>query len=373
MIYVIADDITGAAEMAGIALRHGQKTMLTMATPAISFDHRQTAGECDVLVIATDTRSGDAANARTTVRDIVSTLQLSQGDIIYKKTDSVLRGHIAAEIKEIMDVCHYDNALLLAQNPSKARVINNGIYYINNTPLHETDFRFDPEFPAFSSNAAELLSRGADTGNIIIADATNEAEVKAQLAKATEKTLLAGSADLFTALLQSMLHKDAPESMSPSLPTSPQKALIFCGSTQSTKITEEPYIKSSGGHEEELPMEVFLGGSPEGWFATLESAYRLHRTLIVSIGKKENGGSDCAVRLRTLMADIAKRLLSQDQPELLIIEGGATAFAILSTIGWQSFTLKSEYAPGIVSMTYGNTEILLKPGSYPWGRLFKHQ
>ena len=55
---------------------------------------------------------------------------------------------------------------------------------------------------------------------------------------------------------------------------------------------------------------------------------------------------------------------------MIIIEGGATAFAVIQALGWNTFGIKSEYAPGIVGMTHGETEIILKPGSYPWGENF---
>ena len=103
----------------------------------------------------------------------------------------------------------------------------------------------------------------------------------------------------------------------------------------------------------------------------MSATYGRTKSIIISVGEKENGGKDCAVRLRKVMSDATCRLVKEEQPELIIIEGGATAYAIISNIGWKSFKLKREYAPGIVSMTYGKTEIILKPGSYPWGNLFK--
>ena len=52
---VIADDITGAAEMAGIAHQHGLSVRLSIAG-SLCCD-RGAAERTDVLVIATDTRS----------------------------------------------------------------------------------------------------------------------------------------------------------------------------------------------------------------------------------------------------------------------------------------------------------------------------
>jgi uncharacterized protein YgbK (DUF1537 family) len=50
MVLVIADDLTGAAELAGIAYSYGLNTALVTRVPEI-------APECDVLVVASDTRS----------------------------------------------------------------------------------------------------------------------------------------------------------------------------------------------------------------------------------------------------------------------------------------------------------------------------
>jgi len=373
MIIVIADDITGAAEMAGIALKHGLDTILTTETSIPET-------EPEVLVIATDTRSGSESDAGKLMKHLTAIIPNGGNNLIFKKTDSVLRGHITTELDTIMATKDFDEALLLPQNPSKGRVIKNGTYYIGNIPLDKTDFNKDPEFPAHSSSVKELLKGKVETldineplkrnKKIFIADAENREEIILQLGKTSEKTLLAGGADLFTALLQNKYRKEISCTDISEMAV-PESAIIICGSTQSKNITCEPYIKRIGAREETMPYGVFRGDAPDEWFDQLSATYKESKSIIVSVGKKENGGKDCAIRLRSIMAEATKQLVAAEQPGLMIIEGGATAYAILSNIGWKYFKLKREYAPGIVSMTYGKTEIILKPGSYPWGNLFK--
>lgn len=373
MIIVIADDITGAAEIAGIAMNHGLDTALTteLSVPK---------AEPEVLVIATDTRSAAPAEAGETMRKVASVITATGNrHTIFKKTDSVLRGHVATELSVLMEALNFDNSLLLPQNPSKGRIIRNGTYLINGVALNETDFCHDPEFPARSASVGELLGGRAETlglntptghGEIFIADAENNEEIRMQLDKAGRDTLLAGGADLFTIMLQHEFGKTLSARDKHGIPV-PDRAIIVCGSTQSKNITEEPFIKEIAAREEVMPDSVF-GGAPYGqWAEHLSDAYKTDKSIIMTIGEKENGGKECAVRLRGIMAAVVRRLVSEEQPELIIIEGGATAYAILSGIGWSCFKLKNEYAPGIVSMTYGKTEIILKPGSYPWGNLFK--
>ena len=73
------------------------------------------------------------------------------------------------------------------------------------------------------------------------------------------------------------------------------------------------------------------------------------------------------------MAEVCCGLLSVSLPDELVIEGGATAFAILQHMPWQSFLITNEVSPGVVRMKTENENlhITLKPGSYDWGELWK--
>ena len=59
---------------------------------------------------------------------------------IYKKTDSVLRGHIVDELKIQMQLTGKQKAFFMPANPSLDRTISNGKYFVNNVPLNETAF-----------------------------------------------------------------------------------------------------------------------------------------------------------------------------------------------------------------------------------------
>ena len=290
---IIADDITGAAEIAGIAWRKGMKVRLMVyqpnmpTTPLSSW--RGAGGEA--LILATDTRSGTEEEAVKTIEELatclysgvqecrsvgvqtlpsstsnsstrqlvnlstdasnLSTCQLvnSSTDIIFKKNDSVLRGHVAAELQALMRVTGKQKALLIPQNPSKGRIVKDGIYYINGTPLDQTSFAYDPEFPAKTSLVNKLISRrvdelnvdcrggsayppenqsnhradtqicpynssfhslhpspkGEDGRGLLFPDATTLEEIREHVAKADNDTLFAGGADMFEAVVDYLL------------------------------------------------------------------------------------------------------------------------------------------------------------------------
>lgn len=354
MIAVIADDITGAAEMAGIAHRLGLRVKLTTDPVA--------APDCDVLVIATDTRSMSREEAVSETRRAASALKGIEGVThLFKKTDSALRGHVIDELGALLDCTDYSDALYIPANPSKGRTIKNGVYYIGGTPLHKTDFSFDPEFPAFSSSLEDRFP-GSAGKNIRWADATDETDINSAVETASETTLLAGAADLFTAFLTRHASTRRHEARNVNIDTA--SAIVVCGSTQSKPI-------DCGINTSYMPTEVYDGESATGWIAELTDAYRKDGSIIIAIRDRHRTGKEIAVYLRETMAEIVKALVSARRPRELVIEGGATAFAILRRIGCDSFTITDEIAPGVIRMMSAEgMHVTMKPGSYPWGGLF---
>lgn len=372
---VIADDITGAAEIAGIAFSKGHQVSLVCGSSAC----------CDIVaaqttVIATDTRSMTEAEAIAESHRIASHLS-PLTTYLFKKTDSALRGHVVAELTALMEATGYQRAVYLPANPSKGRIIKNGRYYINNVPIHETDFSFDPEFPAKTSVLRERFP-DAEAKGIIMPDAESEENIRRLIAEYNDgKTLFAGAADLFSALLNvnhgDAYHGDRPSDSSLRLANhgvSPlYDTLILCGSTQSKALELGIPIAP-------MPREVYDGNEDLSLWDTSEYA-KIH-SLILTMPFTHRTGKKAAVHLRSMMAQKTKELITQHQPSHLIIEGGATAWATLQTLGWTQFKIVAQIAPGVVQMsatiachtsTCGSKKrviVTLKPGSYPWGDLF---
>lgn len=359
MVCVIADDITGAAEMAGIAHRLGLSVSL-------SLDGRS-GGDCDVAVVATDTRSMTEAEAVAETHRVVYTMTAdSRIKAFFKKTDSALRGHVVAELAAMVDVLGLKGALYLPANPSKGRIISGGQYLIDGVPIDETPFSFDPEFPAFSSLLAERFS-GAAACHICFADACNGEDIEAAVEGAMqERLLLAGAADLFTAFIRRYFNPSASKSPK-STGVGEGSCIIVCGSTQS-----DPW--QCGVEPSFMPTDIYDGvASADGWIAALVGEYRRnpHRVLI-AVKDRHLTGREVAVRLRCTMARVVGKLVESYVPENMIIEGGATAYSILSALGWDSFMILDEVAPGVISMlsVKSGSVVTMKPGSYPWGGLF---
>lgn len=383
MIIVIADDITGAAEIAGIAHRYGLKSTLHIdAMPENMRDD-----DADVAVIATDARSYNADAAAEITANAVCSAYHSVGslgtkNVLFRKTDSALRGNVEEELAAIIAHSPYEQAVYMPANPSKGRIIHNGIYYIKDnaqiasagdgenenwgTPIAETDFRFDPEFPALTSVVSErfpsLYCPDAVSANDVFRVVYNSFN-------ASRATLLAGAADLFAALLQYVYPSTAPHSESFKGIAADARQLIVRGSTLSKNIP-------LGIPTEAMPDNVFYEREmPEEWADSIMQAWtESKRGMILTIGEKEiRKGKNAAVYLRTAMAKVCCALIDNSLPDELIVEGGATAFAIMQRMPWRSFSVTDEIAPGVVRiMPVENSRIhiTLKPGSYEWGKLW---
>ena len=326
------------------------------------------------------------AEAATETKRISAAFVSPEGKkVIFKKTDSALRGHVIAELTALMEATGYERAIYLPANPSKGRIIRNGIYYIKEVrgekqevrevPLNETDFSFDPEFPARTSVLRERFP-DAEAHHIIMPDAENEEDIHNVISTYNDgKTIFAGAADLFSAMIGmgcGRLKESIAKHSIPIIQTH-NSMLILSGSTQSKPL-------GLGIPIAPMPQEIYDGGDDLNLWDT--RAYEQERhSLILTIPHTHRTGKEVAVHLRTMMAEMTKQLVTKHCPDHLVIEGGATAWATLQALGWTEFTITAQLAPGVVQMRVTNachtqnlrsengTLVTLKPGSYPWGTI----
>lgn len=373
-ILVIADDITGAAEMAGLAHSMGCRVAFTTSVEGLDV-----GADADVVVLATDTRSMSRAAALQVTRSIVDKLHTCGSMPLFKKCDSALRGHLVAELEVLMTL-GYERALILAANPSKGRCVEERIYRINDVPIAETVFRTDPEFPATTSDVVALL--GGDVHYVTTADKSLPAgisigesrtttDVAQHVARHRGEALLVGAADAFRALLIEEGFTDVAESSFEGLEN--RSTLIVLGSTVRHDLSAEPFFQRNRVALAPMPDAVFEGAAPDGWIATSIAQYRASDSLLLRIPQQVEVDGAKALHLRRAMAVTVAAVIEAMHPEEIVIEGGATAYAILDELGWSEFEVKNEIAPGVVRLLQveHDTALTFKPGSYPWGAMFR--
>ena len=372
MIAVIADDLTGAAELGGIGIRHGLVTEISMTV--------NTATDADLLVIAADTRSMGEAAAVEEMSVITRQLRPLRPEWIYKKVDSVLRGHIVAEINAQLKVLGWSSALLAPANPALGRTIRDGHYYVNETPVHETSFSADPEFAIRSSDVREMLRavvairkevEELPGAGIVVGEVRDGEDLMRWAGRSGPGMLTAGGSGFFSALLSVRQVKGRRVVASPPLG---RPVLVVSGTTFDHNRTAVRRLHQAGGPVSYMPVS----GGPgvmDRWTAGVSGLLREHGRAVIAIDAAEGFDQPMSASLlRTVMAGEVGRIMREVAIGELIIEGGATAYAILQQLGLRTFYPEEELAPGVIRMSAPSAPglyITVKPGSYQWPERIK--
>ena len=378
MIGVIADDYTGAAEIAGIGLRYGLRVAYQVAVEPVE--------SVDLLVIATDTRTLPAATAGAESEALTSKLARLDPEFIYKKMDSALRGNVLAELEAVLRALNLSKALLLPANPGLGRTIRSGHYFLNGVRLDQTEFFKDPDYRHRTSEVLGMLGESDSTAtrylrleDAVLAPGVNVGETiqKADLAQwvelLDEATLPAGGAEFFDRILRARGHR-AIHSRD-DFEEGPGKILYVCGSASHYSHAAIERAKAGGATICEIPEELYSGRGNRSlalqeWAEQIVARLNEEYTVAVAINRPLKSEAAAPKKLARDIAEVVERVLQRcEGVAALRIEGGATFSAIAHRLGFKTFFPIREYATGVVGMKVGGPgglSVTVKPGSYPW-------
>lgn len=221
---VLADDLTGALEAGAL---------LEGAAVGVRRDPGTAAA-----VIDTESRHLDPPDARRRNAEWVEQIP---AELIYKKTDSTLRGNIGAELSALpQGVIHYAPAY-----PRLGRTVREGRLYVNGTPVEETAFAHDPLDPVRDGRIREALARqGAPLQRIRIhegeCDQDLESAADAVLAEPAPK-LAAGPAGLLAVLARRTGMSRRPQPLPPV-----NDCLVFNGSAHPASRAQIEAAQAAG-------------------------------------------------------------------------------------------------------------------------------
>lgn len=378
MIGVIADDLTGAAELGAVGVRHGLRAEIVRSG--------KPGPDAMLVCVDTDSRACDPVEAAKRAAAAARMLRAAGARWIYKKVDSVLRGQVTAEIEAVMKQLKLERALLLPANPSLGRTIKDGHYYLRGRPLHRTEFAHDPHFPRRSSQVLRLVKipenftmrmmngdRSLKDGTILIGDAETPADVHAWTSSCDPAMLPAGGSEFFNALLEveqpveenghTNGHENGAGSEFFIVGTSTQAARKFVASARKRKT---PVFS--------LPQELAWGAefTPAAVDAVAQrviAALAENPRVLLNVGLPQVRDVQVAQQLSDSVVRIAERVLRRVKVERIFAEGGATAAELVRRMGWPRLEVIRELAPGVATLAL-NAErsvlLTIKPGSYAW-------
>lgn len=178
-IVVIADDFTGANDTGVQFCKKNLKSIVITDSDNII----RSLKYCDVLVIDTESRFNDPEKAYNKTFKTGKILLKENIKYFYKKLDSTFRGNIGAEISGLMDSLELKFAILVPAFPSNRRTTKNGMVYVDDVLLAETEISKDPRTPVKESFIPDIVSQQTDKKIEII----NSSEVLKGKAYLSEK------------------------------------------------------------------------------------------------------------------------------------------------------------------------------------------
>ncbi|MDB6020402.1 MAG: hypothetical protein JWQ04_259 [Pedosphaera sp.] len=378
MIGVIADDLSGAAELGAVGLRHGLRSEIFLGG--------EISGRADLVCLDTNSRSLGAEEAGERAQSAAKLLNDAGARWIYKKVDSVLRGNVAVELEALMRTLGVPQTLLVPANPSLGRVIRAGRYFVRGQPVNETEFARDPEYPRLSSSVRELLGTqcalpiyicksdaALPASGIIVGEAQTADDLRSWAARVKPGMLVAGAAEFFGTLLAA--GNLAPVLEAPSPPEATGRPELFvCGSTSESSRKFIQSARQNGTPVFSLPKNLAQGASfspmaVEALARAVADTLQKQPRVILCIDLPLIQDANIARHLTKHLVSVAARAIRSSMIGHIYAEGGATAAALVREMGWQRLTVTREMALGVATVAVENEKSLrftLKPGTYGW-------
>jgi uncharacterized protein YgbK (DUF1537 family) len=362
---LIADDLTGAADS-------GVPFAAAGFTTAIPFDaiRREAA---DVLCLSTDSRDVPVAEAERRVRQALVTVFGRDGAHrpawIYKKMDSALRGHPAAELLITMRLAGITRAVVAPAIPSQGRTTVGGIALDHGRPLAQTPigqehgrdnlarlFQRTARVPVrlidlTTVRGAERVLRNALSlpGSwIAIADAETDDDLErvARVGIAAGVRLFCGAAGLTGVLARRLpIHQ---VNRPPAIAAADRPVLVVAGSRHAVTARQIEVAVEGGAAIVRLDQcaidddEPDLSGYQQQILASLEAG---RTTIVTTVGLGQSRFQGMVVSERLAAAAISSEAMARVGG--LVLTGGDVAAAVCRALGVRTIWLRGEVLPAI--------------------------
>jgi uncharacterized protein YgbK (DUF1537 family) len=156
---IIADDFTGATDIAGMLVKNGMRTIQTIGLPA----QGTIPDDVDAVVVALKTRSIPAKDAIAQSLDALKALQAAGSQRLFFKYcstfDSTDQGNIGPVGDALLDALDGKQAIYCPAFPENGRTIFFGHLFVGDLLLSDTHMRHHPLNPMTDASLVRVLAR----------------------------------------------------------------------------------------------------------------------------------------------------------------------------------------------------------------------
>lgn len=381
-LVIIADDLTGALDT---GVQFSKKNMSTIVTTDLNFNFEDICKEADVLVIDTESRHIPADEAKERVKSVLSKFNKEEIKFFYKKTDSTLRGNLGSEIEGFMEGLNINEVSFIPAFPSGKRTVKDGVLYVNNVKLAETQFAMDILNPVTDSFIPDIINKQSNINvklkdineefspqddkekHIYIFDSENIENMENIGKILHNKNKLnytignAGFAEILTHYIKSDTKKEK-------IILEDDRILFVCGSVNITSLKQCKYAEKIGYCSDSLKFgniisedyknsdnyitdkEYFkekINNNKKFLLRTSDSEDVIKKAIEYT-EKNSISMEDLTSNIANSTGQLVSDLIREHEIRNLIIFGGDTLMGILKNIGCQNIIPVSEIFPGVV-------------------------
>ncbi|MDA9488441.1 3-oxo-tetronate kinase [Bradyrhizobium sp. CCBAU 11361] len=403
----IADDYTGASDLANTLTRAGLRTVQTIGIPADDL----ALPEVDAVVVSLKSRSIEAGLAVSRSRAAETWLRgRGASHVLFKicsTFDSTDAGNIGPVMDALRDDCGEGIVLVTPAFPETGRTVYQGNLFVGAVPLNESPLKDHPLNPMHDSSLVRVLARQSRTqiGLVDLATVTRGADaVRARLAELAGKGIGAAiidavfDRDLETIGLVAAEHRLSVGASGIGLGLA--RALVSTGKVKSNAAGSESgaavggpaaclagscsqaTLKQIASAEQVMPVfhldpDRILTGADEAQRALDWARPRLAEGPVliassstpdqVSALQARHGRDAAGHAIEQAMADIAENLVKSGVRRL-VVAGGETSGAVVDRLKIPGFLVGVEIAAGVPVLRAvgagGDMLLALKSGNF---------
>lgn len=407
---IIADDFTGATDIASFLVRNGLSTIQLNGTP-----EGEQYAEADAIVISLKTRSCAPDLAVRQSLEALSWLQAQGCEQFYFKYcstfDSTAQGNIGPVLDALLEALGEKQTVISPALPVNGRTVYQGYLFVGDQLLNESGMRHHPVTPMTDANLLRLIERQAagkaglipfpiiDAGTeavksalaglrqedvrYVVLDALNEQHLVIQGEAIRDFKLISGGSGLAIGVARDRTrHGDKKqESAQAGMPVS-GPAVVLSGSCSLMTNTQVANYKHHAPAKavdiaacfEDLPSYV---AALSDWVSTHANGplapmvYATTEAEHLKQIQQQYGDKASSEQVELLFASLAASLQAKGFTRF-IVAGGETSSTVVQTLGVKAFHIGPVISPGVpwVRDTQHPLSLALKSGNFGDAQFF---
>jgi uncharacterized protein YgbK (DUF1537 family) len=360
--YFLADDLSGALEVAAAFHNAGRKAIVIWST-----DGWAACGPDDVVGFDTETRNSPPARAAAGVTQALREAGARGRGLLFNKIDSTMRGPVAAELGAVAEALPDTTVLFTPANPHAGRTVRDGVLLVNGVPVAQTDFGRDPVMPVKESSIRGAVP-ARTAARVIALDVTTDADfVRAieQRERAGGPWMAVGSGALARVLVPRLVQPDPTRgSMNVPLPASSGGVLLVSGSAHPLNRAQAAKLTA----QQQVAVHEINPSDPNAAAVAATASLRASGVAGLQAAARGTGGTFTSDQVLRSVTVAVTRVAAETGVRRLMVTGGETARALSEAWGIQALRVLGDVEPGLVlAVSEGAKDrwlMAIKPGGF---------